>query len=125
MNTDCFCGLTPEIMKLRIYFGRRPLFYFIFCFLPQNSWKFARFLRWKTEFVKVRALFQMKTLFFFGLHLRMRGYSRWTLFSFSPHSRIQINKLLVPPQSRYPGARPTRIFSELEILLINYYVLER
>ena len=57
----------------------------------------------------------------------MRGYSRWTLFSFSPLSRIQINKVLVPPppQSRYPGARPTRIFSELEILLINYYVLER
>ena len=63
---------------------------------------------------------------FFALHLRMRGYSRWTLFSFSPHSRIQINKVLVPPpppQSRYPGARPTRIFRELEILLINYYVL--
>ena len=74
----------------------------------------------------MRALFQMKILFFFGLHLRMRGYSRWTLFSFSPHSRIQINKVLVPPpQSRYPGARPTCIFSELEILLINYYVLER
>ena len=30
MNTDCFCGLTPEIMKLRVYFGTKTfiLFYF-------------------------------------------------------------------------------------------------
>ena len=62
---------------------------------------------------------------FFGLHLRMRKYSRWTLLSFSPHSRIQINKVLMPPQSRYPGARPARSFSEWEIFLIYYYVLER
>ena len=67
--------------------------------------------------------FSDKDLVFFGLHLRMRGYSRWTLFSCSPHSRIQINKVLVPPQSCYLGARPARIFSELEIFLINYYVL--
>ena len=63
MNTDCFCGLTPEIMKLRVCFGTKTFILF-FCFSPQNSWKFARFLRWKTEFVKMRALFQMKTLFF-------------------------------------------------------------
>ena len=39
MNTDCFCGLTPEIMELRVYFGTKTfiLFYFIFCFSPQNS----------------------------------------------------------------------------------------
>ena len=85
--------------------------------------------------MKIRTIFEMENRIcenagtfsdeefgFFGLHLRMRGYSRWTLFSLSPHSRIQINKVLVPPQSRYPGARPTRIFSELEILLINDHV---
>ena len=31
MNTDCFCGLTPEIMKLRVDFGTKTfiLFYFL------------------------------------------------------------------------------------------------
>ena len=66
MKTDCFCRLTPEIMKLRVYFGTKT---FIFCFSPQNLWKFARFLRWKPEFVKMRALFQMKTLFFWSFRL--------------------------------------------------------
>ena len=125
MNTDCFCGLTPEIMKLRVYFGTKTLILFYF-------------LLFTSEFVEIRTIFEMENricenagtfsdedfVFFFS-YLRMRGYSRWTLFSLSPHSRIQINKVLVPPQSRYPGARPTHIFSELEILLINYYVLER
>ena len=28
MNTDCFCGFTPEIMKLRVYFGTKTFILF-------------------------------------------------------------------------------------------------
>ena len=47
MNTDCFCGLTPEIMKLRVYFGTKTFILFYF-------------LLFTSEFVEIRAIFEME-----------------------------------------------------------------
>ena len=47
MNTDCFCGLTPEIMKLRVYFGMKTLILFYF-------------LLFTSEFVEIRTIFEME-----------------------------------------------------------------
>ena len=86
-------------MKLRVYFGTKTFILFYF-------------LLFTSEFVEIRTIFEMENricenvgtfsdehFVFFGRHLRMRGYSHWTLFSFSPRSRMQINKVLVPPPS--------------------------
>ena len=72
-----------------------------FWYSPHKSWKFARF--WD-ENLNLWKFFERKT-FFFGLHLRIRGCSRWTVFLFSPHFRIQINRAFVPPSHAFlaPG----------------------
>ena len=90
---------------------------------PQNSWNFAYILG-------------LRPSFFCDLHLRIRENShvfweenqdlwkcahflkgrpffwsspqnsRWTHFSFSSHSRIQINKVFVPPQNLFMSPPP-------------------
>ena len=113
---------------------------------------FSFFLVLTLEFVENR---KMATKFcghfwtedlFFGLHFRIRGKSQefwdenqslwkfWTEdlffwsspFSFDPHSRIHINKFLVPPQihfcpqSRYPGAGPASVAYKLIFVILLY-----
>ena len=44
INTVCFCGVTPEFMKIRVYFGTKTFsLLFLFCFLVFTS-----------EFVEIR-----------------------------------------------------------------------
>ena len=39
-------------------------------------------------------------------------------FLFDPQSRIHFNKLLVPPQSRYPGAGPASVAYKLIFVIL-------
>ena len=103
INTECFWGYTPEFSKISVYFGIKTFFFVggLHLRIRENSQVFEM----KTEFVDISVFFEIRTFF-----LRIRRISGWTLFSFGPHSRIQINKVFVPPQpppppqSRYPGA---------------------
>ena len=125
MNTDCFCGLTPEIMKLRVYFGTKTFILFYF-------------LLFTSEFVEIRTIFEMENricenvgtfsdedFVFLVVTSECADIRVGHFFRLVHALEFKEIKFWCPPQSRYSGARPTRIFSELEILLINYYVLER
>ena len=78
--------------------GWRPLFYFFYFWsLSQISWKFAHFLRWRSEFVNIRVFCWDTTFFFFSLPQILSNFAMNTFF-FGPHSRIQGNKVFVPPK---------------------------
>ena len=51
--------------------------------------------------MEIRAFLDMKTFFLLGLHLRTRGNSREIPSSCGPRSRIQLNKVFVPPQNLF------------------------
>ena len=106
IKTVCFEDFTSEFMKIHQCLGTK-IFVFV-CILV-----------FITKFVEICPSFEMKSricensrLFwhedlFFGLRLRIRGNSRETPSSFSPHSRIQIHKLFVfPPQNLFVPPPP-------------------
>ena len=70
MTTDCFCGLTPEIMKLRVYFGRRPLFYFLL--FTSEIVEICTIFEMENRICESAGTFSDEDFVFFGLHLRMR-----------------------------------------------------
>ena len=109
-----FCGLTPSFLILLV---RRP--FFSFWSSPKNSRKFARILRRKQEFVEIF----LREIFFLGLYLVRLIHTR---INFSCLFRIHTLKLLVPlqnlflpPQSRYPGARPDLTSPYLDQITYN------
>ena len=121
INTVCFGGFTPELMKFTYVWGRRPLFFCLHLRIRGNSQVFPEdFLVFTSEFVEIRTSFEMKNriygnsrifwhenlFFLLGLHLRTRGNSREIPSSCGPRSRIQLNKLFVPPQNLFMPPPP-------------------
>ena len=103
---------TPNILIIALEFVSKNCFCLVFVDSPRNSWNFAYimgrrpffffffFLVFTSEFVEIRTILGMKT--------RICGNARnfwnedffWlSPFSFHPRSRIQINKVFVPPQN--------------------------
>ena len=83
IKTVCFCGFSPEFMKIRIF--------------TSEFVEFCTFFAMKTRICGTSRIFWDKDLFF-DLHPRFRRISRWTSISFGPHSRILRNKVFVHPQ---------------------------
>ena len=65
MITDCFCGLTPEVMKLRVYFGTKTFILFYFLLFASEFVEIRTIFEMENGICEnARALFQIKTLFF-------------------------------------------------------------
>ena len=79
-----FCGLTAEFMKLRVYYGTKTFFFLVFT----------------SEFVEICTNLGMKTRFCGNARNFWNEDFFWfSPFLFYPRSRIQINKVFVPPQN--------------------------
>ena len=61
MKTVCFCGFTPEFIKICVFL---EMITFFFRFSPQILSKFEHLWRKSPEFEEIRVVFEMMTLFF-------------------------------------------------------------
>ena len=112
-------------MKLRVYFGMKAFFLvftleFVNCKIFEMTTRIFGnfrtedlfFLVFTLEFMKNRKIFERTTRICGNFQTEDLFF--WSSpFSFDPHSRIYINKVLmpqknlfIPPQSRYSGAGP-------------------
>ena len=80
MNTDCFCGLTPEIMKLRVYFGTKTFILFYFLLFTSEFVEIRTTFEMETRICENAALFQLKILFFWSSPQNARIFALDTFF---------------------------------------------
>ena len=124
-----FCGFTPNFMKR---WGRRLFFLVLALEFVENRkmttkicghfWTedFSFFFVFTLGFVENRKNFEIKTRVCGNFWTEDLLFFWFLPFSFDSHSRIHINKLHVPPQSRYPGARPASVAYKLIFVILLY-----
>ena len=124
------CNSRPETLKILVI---TPELVSKNCCFVDFAIKTVCFCDFTPKFIKICVYFGIKTFFWGGLYPRFRQISLWTILFVGPLSRIQRNKVFVPPLnlfmpplSRYHGAGPDLIcsifeFSKICELLFRFY----